>query len=247
MLLQNRVAIITGGSRGIGKAIVKAFAEEGACIAFNYLKSKDAAKELKKEVEKAGGKALIFKNDVRDFDVMRKMVEDVKEKFGRLDIVVNNAGILRDKALMLMSEEDWSDVIDTNLTGTFNLTRAAIITFMKQKTGNIINLTSVAGITGTARQVNYSASKAGIIGLTKALAKEVGGFGVRVNAIAPGYTDTEMYHGLKEEFKKTMMEFIPLGRVGKVEEIAKCAVFLASERSKYITGQVISIDGGLAM
>ena len=178
---------------------------------------------------------------------MREMVEEVKDKFGGLDIVVNNAGILKDKALMLMTEEDWSDVISTNLSGTFNLTRAAIVTFMKQKSGNIINLTSVAGKSGMPRQVNYSASKAGIIGLTKALAKEVGPFNVRANAIAPGYTETDMIKGLKDDFKDFMMKMIPLGRFGTVEEVAKVASFLASGDSDYITGQVVTVDGGLLM
>ncbi len=247
MLLSNKVAIVTGGSRGIGRAIVEAFAAEGASVAFNYLKSEDKAVALKEQIETQGGKTLIFKRDVKNLDAMKKMVEGVKKEFGRLDVIVNNAGILKDKALMLMEEDDWGDVISTNLSGTFNLARAAIVTFLKQKAGNVINITSVAGITGMARQTNYSASKAGVIGLTKALAKEVGPYNVRVNAIAPGYTDTDMVQGLKDDFKKKVLEMIPLGRFGKAEEVAKAAVFLASDESKYITGQVITIDGGLSM
>jgi len=247
MFLKNKVAIVTGGSRGIGKSIVLEFARQGANIAFNFLKSEEKALELKKEIEKMGRKVLIFRQDVKDYDAIKVMVEGVKSQLGRLDIIVNNAGILRDKALMLMEEQDWEDVIATNLSGAFNLIRAAIVTFMKQKSGNIINITSVAGIKGMPRQVNYSASKAGMIGLTKALAKEVGPYNIRVNAIAPGYIDTDMVQGLKEDYKNQLIKAIPLGRFGQGAEVAKVASFLASEDAKYITGQVITIDGGLAM
>jgi len=247
MLLLDKVAIVTGGSRGIGEAIVREYAGQGAKVAFNYLKSEDKALKLKEELETEGGDIFIYKGDVRDYKAMRIFVEEAKDHFGRLDIIVNNAGILRDKALMLMAQEDWNEVISTNLSGTFNLTRAAIVTMMKQKSGIVINITSVAGITGIPRQVNYSASKAGIIGLTKSLAKEVGPYNIRVNAIAPGYTDTDMIDGIKDEVKEELKERIPLGRFGRAEEVAKTAVFLASEKSGYITGQVITIDGGLAM
>lgn len=247
MLLKNRVAIVTGGSRGIGRAIVKKLAEEGANVAFNFLKSEEKALAIKKEIEEKGGKALTFRQDVKDYGAIKMMVEGVKSHFGRLDIIVNNAGILRDKALMLMEEQDWEDVISTNLSGAFNLVRAAIVTFMKQKSGNIINITSVAGIKGMPRQVNYSASKAGIIGLTKALAREVGPYNVRVNAIAPGYIDTDMVTGFKEAQKAEILKRIPLNRFGTAEEVAKVAAFVASDAAKYITGQVITIDGGLAM
>ena len=247
MLLLNKVVLITGGSRGIGAAMVREFSREGAKVAFNYIKSEKEAKDLQTEITAKRKECMIFKNDVADPDAMKKMVEDVKNKYGQLDIIVNNAGILRDKALMFMEQKDWDDVISTNLTGTFNLTRGAIVTFMKQKSGNIINITSVAGITGMPRQVNYSASKAGIIGFTKALAKEVGPYNVRVNAIAPGYTDTDMVGNLKEEYRAQVLKGIPLGRFGRVEEIAKTAVFLASDKARYITGQVITVDGGLKM
>ena len=247
MILKDKVAIVTGGSRGIGKAIVEDFAREGANVAFNFLKSEDKALEVKKEIEGMGREALTFRQDVKNYEAIKVMVEGVRSHFGRLDIIVNNAGILRDKALMLMEEQDWEDVIATNLSGAFNLVRAAIVTFMKQKSGNIINLTSVAGIKGMPRQVNYSASKAGIIGLTKALAREVGPYNVRVNAIAPGFIDTDMVSGLKDDYKEELLKRIPLKRFGKAEEVAKIATFLASNRSKYITGQVMTIDGGLAM
>lgn len=247
MLLSNKVAIITGGSRGIGKAIVHEFSKEGANVAFNYLKSENKAKKLKKDIELSGREALIVKGDVNDFEAMKKLTSEVKEKFGKIDIIVNNAGMLRDKALMFMEKEDWESVISTNLTGTFNLTRAAIVTLLKEKGGNIINITSIAGLTGMPRQTNYSASKAGIIGFTKALAKEVGPYNIRVNAIAPGFTETDMVKDMKKEYKEEIMKRIPMGRFGRVEEIAKLAVFLASDESKYITGEIISIDGGLVM
>jgi len=247
MLLKDKVAIVTGGSRGIGRAIVEEFVKEGANVAFNFLKSEEKALELKKEIEKKGRKALIFRQDVKDYEAIKVMVEGIRSEFGRLDIIVNNAGILRDKALMLMEEQDWEDVIATNLSGAFNLIRASIVTLMKQKSGNIINLTSVAGIKGMPRQVNYSASKAGIIGLTKSLAREVGSYNIRVNAIAPGYIDTDMVKDLKENSKKEILKGIPLGRFGRSEEVARVASFLASDDAEYVTGQVITIDGGLAM
>ena len=247
MLLKDKVAIVSGGSRGIGRAIVLELAKEGANVAFNYLESKDKALEVKREVESKGRKALVFQQDVKDLEAMKRMVEETKKSFGKLDIVVNNAGILRDKALMLMEENDWEEVISTNLTGAFNLIKAAIVTFMKEKRGNIINITSVAGIKGIARQVNYSASKAGLIGLTKALAREVASYNIRVNAIAPGYIETDMVSALKEDYKEELLKKIPLNRFGASEEVAKVAVFLASDRSNYITGQVIAVDGGLAM
>ncbi len=247
MLLKNKVAIVTGGARGIGKAIVLEFAKEGADVAFNFVKSEEQALQIKKKVEALGRKALIFKQDVKDYNAIKVMVEGVKDTLGKLDIIVNNAGILRDKALMLMEEQDWEDVIATNLSGAFNVIRASIVTFMKQKSGNIINITSVAGLKGMPRQVNYSASKAGLIGLTKSLAREVAGYNVRVNALAPGYIDTDMVKDLKEEQKANILKTVPLGRIGRSEEVAKAAVFLASDKSAYITGQVITIDGGLAM
>jgi len=247
MLLKDKVAIITGGSRGIGKAIVKEFADQGAHIAFNFLKSEKESLNIKKEIESKGRKALIFKQDIKDYNAIKVMVEGVKSELGRLDIIVNNAGILKDKALMLMEEQDWEDVITTNLSGAFNLIRSAITTFMEQKNGNIINITSVAGLKGVPRQVNYSASKAGLIGLTKSLAREVGPYNIRVNAIAPGYIDTDMVKDLKEDYKKELLGRIPLNRFGRSEEIAKVATFLASDNAKYITGQIITADGGLAM
>ena len=247
MLLKDKVAIVSGGSRGIGRAIVLELANEGANVAFNYLKSKDLAEEVKKEVESKGRKVLVFQSDVKDLEAMKRMVEETKKHLGGLDIVVNNAGILKDKALMLMEEVDWEEVISTNLSGAFNLVKAAIVTFMKEKKGNIINITSVTGMKGAPRQVNYSASKAGLIGLTKSLAKEVAPYNIRVNAIAPGFIETDMLGGLKEDYKEKLLKRIPLSRFGASEEVAKVATFLASDESSYITGQVIPADGGLAI
>lgn len=247
MLLKDKVAIVSGGSRGIGKACVLELARHGAHVAFNYLKSKDKALEVKKELEAGGKRALVFHSDIKDLEACKHMVEETKKAFGRLDIVVNNAGILRDKALMLMEPDDWNIVLSTNLSGAFNLAKAAIVTFMKEKKGNIINITSVAGLMGAPRQVNYSASKAGLIGLTKSLAREVAGYNVRVNAVAPGYIETDMLDTLKEDYRKNMLKKIPLERFGASEEVAKVVVFLASDDSSYITGQVIPVDGGLAI
>ena len=245
MLFKGQAAIVTGGTRGIGRAIVLMLANEGADVAFTYLKSAKVADELVKEIEGLGRKALALQIDVRDFQKSKELVEKVKLTFGRLDILVNNAGITKDKALMLMAKEDWQDVIDTNLGGTFNVTRNAIVTFLKQKSGNIVNITSVSGIAGMSRQVNYASSKAGIIGFTKSLAKEVAGLGVRVNAVAPGFVETDMVSGLKEEYKNQLTAMIPLSRFGKVSDVSGVVKFLLSEAASYITGQTIVVDGGL--
>ncbi|MBF6567950.1 MAG: 3-oxoacyl-[acyl-carrier-protein] reductase [Candidatus Binataceae bacterium] len=239
--------IVTGASRGIGRAIALEVARRGADVAFNYLKSDAQAGELKAEIEALGVRALAFKADAGDLKAVREMVTGVKREFGKIDAVVNNAGLTRDKLIMMMSEEDWSEVIRTNLTGAFNFSRAAVFNMMKAKRGAILNISSISGVVGMPGQVNYSAAKAGLIGMTKALAKEVGRHGVRVNAMALGFIETDMTAALAEEHRNAARAMIPLGRFGKVEDVAPTAAFMLSDAAAYITGAVIHIDGGLAM
>lgn len=247
MSLKNKVAIISGASRGIGRAIALELAKEGVNIAFNYLENKSAAEKLEKEVKDIGVKSKGSQVDIKDFEAVSDWVKSAKKLFGGLDILVNNAGIINDKALMFMEKDDWQKVIDTNLGGVFNLTSAVITGFLKQNSGNIINITSVSGIVGMSQQTNYSASKAGIIGFTKALAKEVAKYNIRVNAVAPGFIETDMVKGLKEKRREELQKSIPLNRFGNPEEVAKAVKFLVSESADYITGQTIIIDGGLSI
>lgn len=243
----DKVAIVTGGTRGIGRAIVLELARNGCNVAFNYNKSVQPAAELCKEVESYGVGACSFQVDAASFDDVKGMVKEVKDKFGRIDLLVNNAGITKDKLLAMMGEPDWDAVIDTNLKSAYNFCKNVITIMMKQKCGGILNITSISGVSGTAGQVNYSASKAGLIGLTKALAKEVGKVNINVNAIACGFVDTDMTTVLPEEYRKKMTELVPVRRFGCVEDIAKSAAFLLSDDAKYITGHVLHVDGGLAM
>ncbi|MDD5428135.1 MAG: 3-oxoacyl-ACP reductase FabG [Candidatus Omnitrophica bacterium] len=245
MPLSGKVAIVTGGSRGIGRAIVLELIRSGAKVVFTYLKSEGPAADLLEEIKALKGTAAAVKSDSRDFELAKQAAAEAVSKFGTVDILVNNAGIVKDRALMLMDPAEWSDVIDTNLTGYFNMAKACIVTMMKQKSGNIINISSVAGVVGLPKQVNYSSAKAGIIGFTKSLAKEVASFNIRVNAVAPGYVETDMTKDLKQ--KENLIKFIPSGRFGRPEEIAKVVSFLAGDESGYITGQVIKVDGGLAI
>jgi 3-oxoacyl-[acyl-carrier protein] reductase len=245
MPFKDSVVIITGGSRGIGRAIVLEFVRQGAKVFFNYLKSEDAAAQVLDEIKNMGGSAEAMRANVRDYKEARGVVEAALKRFGGLDILVNNAGIIKDKALMMMEPSEWQEVIDSNLTGYFNMAKAAIVTMMKQKRGNIINISSVAGIIGTPRQANYASAKAGIIGFTKSLAREVASYNIRVNAVAPGYIDTDMTKDLKQ--KDEFINMIPFGRFGKPEEVAKAVAFLAGDSAAYITGQVIKVDGGLVM
>ena len=245
--MSNKTAIVTGGTRGIGKAIVLELAKNGCNVAFNYSKSDDLAKELVKEIEALGVKAMAKKTDVSNFEGAKEMAKEVKDEFGRIDILVNNAGITRDKLLALMKEDDWDDVLNINLKSVYNFSKAVIMTMVKQKRGNILNITSVSGIAGVAGQANYSASKAGMIGFTKALAKEVGKANINVNAIACGFIETDMTSELPEEYKKKMTDMTSLKRFGTTDDVAKIAMFMLSDDAKYITGQVLSVDGGLAL
>ena len=243
--LENEVVIVTGGSRGIGSAIVLALAKEGASVAFTFTQSIEKANQLVNKVHKIGSKALSVQMDVRQYEACQNLVDQVKAEFGKLDMLVNNAGIHRDNPLMLMDPAQWHEVLDTNLTGVFNITRSVIVTMMKQKKGNIVNISSLSGIHPLPRQVNYASSKAGMIGFTRSLAGEVGSYNIRVNAVAPGYIDTEMIADLKQKDK--IKGKIPLNRFGTPDEVAGVVVFLLSKESNYITGHVIQIDGGLGI
>jgi len=245
MSLQGKVAIVTGGTRGIGRAIVFELINAGAKVVFTYIKSDESAAIVLDEIKELKGDAEAMKADVKIYSEAKRVVEETCNRYGTVDILVNNAGILKDKALMMMEPSDWQDVIDTNLTGYFNMAKACIVTMMKQKSGNIINISSVAGLIGLPRQTNYSSAKAGIIGFTKSLAKEVASYHIRVNAIAPGMIETDMTKDLKK--KDEFVKSIPLGRFGKPDEVAKAVSFIASGVSGYITGQVIKVDGGLAI
>lgn len=247
MLFKDKTAIVTGASRGIGREIALMLANEGADVAFTYLKSTQEADSLVKEIEAAGRKALGLKIDMRDFEKTKELIEKTQGAFGKLDILVNNAGITKDAALMMMKKDDWQEVIDTDLSGVFNVTRNSIITFLKQKSGNIVNITSITGIIGMARQTNYAAAKAGVIGFTRALAKEVAPYNIRVNAVAPGFIDTDMVSGLKEEYKIKMKENIPLAKFGTCKDVANVVKFILSDAASFITGQVIVVDGGLSI
>ena len=235
-MLNEKIAVITGASRGIGAAIAKKMAENGATVIINYQGSVQAAQALEAEIREKGGKAVTYKCDVSDFDKCEKFIGDIVKEYGRIDILVNNAGITRDGLLMGMKEEDFDSVINVNLKGTFNTIRFASRAMVKQRKGKIINISSVSGVTGNAGQANYSASKAGIIGLTKSAARELASRNINVNAIT-----------LSDKVKEGAKGQIPLGRFGKPEEIAELALFLSSEKSDYITGQVINIDGGMVM
>ena len=244
---ENRVALITGATRGIGKEIALELAESGFAIAVNYRSEHKGMDDWKKEIEKNGVRCEFVKADVANFEECESMVKETIEKFGKIDILINNAGITKDGLIMRMKKEDFEAVLDVNLTGTFNVTRNVIPYMLKQKSGRIINLSSVVGIVGNAGQTNYSASKAGIIGFTKSLAKEVASRNILVNAIAPGFIDTDMTNVLSDVVKEGINAQIPLKRMGTPREVARIVKFLSSEDSSYVTGQVINVDGGMVM
>ena len=245
--LKNKVALVTGAGRGIGKEIAKTLASCGAFVVVNYNSSPDAAEQTVKEIIKQGGMAAPVQCDVSDFDACGKMMEMIINNYGHLDILVNNAGITRDGLIMKMSEEDFDRVLDTNLKGAFHTIRHASRYFLKQKSGKIINISSVSGVMGNAGQANYSASKAGVIGLTKSVARELASRGITCNAVAPGFIETEMTEAMPEAARETVKKQIPLQRTGQVSDVAGVAAFLASDLADYITGQVISVDGGMHM
>lgn len=247
MLLENKGAVVTGGSRGIGRAVAEALAAEGATVAVIYAGNIKAAEDTVRTIEEAGGTAFAVQCDVADEDAVTDMVKMVHEKLGTIDVFVNNAGITRDGLLMRMKREDWDAVLSTNLTGVYNCTKAVTKIMMKQRSGSIINMTSVVGETGNAGQANYAAAKAGVIGFTKSVAKELASRNIRVNAVAPGCIDTDMTAVLSDAVKEEMIKSIPLGRTAAPEEVAQAVVFLASQKAGYITGQTLNVDGGMVM
>ena len=246
-MLSGKTALVTGAGRGIGKAIAKKLASLGATVVVNYSGSKEKAEETVAEIVAAGGSAEAIQCDVSDFKACEELAKSVVAKYGKLDILVNNAGVTRDGLLMGMSEDDYDKVLDTNLKGAFNMTRHFSRVFLKQRSGRIINISSVSGVMGNAGQANYSASKAGLIGLTKSVARELAGRGVCVNAVAPGFIETDMTNAMKEDAKTKLIENIPLGRIGTPDDIAEAVAFLAGDASSYITGQVLCVDGGMAI
>lgn len=247
MLLENKIAVVTGAGRGIGRGIALALAREGAMVVVNYNGSKERAEEVVRTIEEAGGKAAAIQCNISDFEAAKEFFANVVKEYGRIDILVNNAGITKDNLMMKMSEEEFQSVIQTNLAGTFHGVKFVTRPMMKQRQGRIINIASVSGVIGNMGQANYSASKAGVIGLTKAAAKELASRNITVNAVAPGFVATEMTDVLSDSVKEAAVATIPLGRFGEVEDIAETVVFLASDKAKYITGQVICVDGGLAI
>jgi len=244
-LLENKVALITGGSRGIGEAIAKRFAEQGASVAFTYHSSAERAKKVEEEIQAMGVKAKAYQSDASSFAAAEQLVKAVLEEFGKVDVLINNAGITKDTLMLRMNEEQWDKVIETNLKSVFNLTKHILRPMLKARSGSIINMSSVVGVFGNAGQANYAASKAGIIGFSKSIAKEVGSRSIRCNSVAPGFIETDMTEELDEKTKEAFLASIPMKRLGGAEEVADVCVFLGSDMSKYVSGQTISVCGAL--
>lgn len=247
MLLDGKVALVTGASRGIGRAIALRLAEEGAKVAINYAGNTARAEEVRKEIEGRGGEALLVQADISDSKAVETMVSQVAERFGQIDILVNNAGITRDGLLMRMKEEDFDAVIDTNLRGVFYCTKAVSKLMMKKRSGRIVNMASVVGLTGNAGQTNYAAAKAGVVGFSKSAARELASRGITVNAVAPGFIDTDMTAAMTDKAREATLANIPLKRMGRPEDVANAVLFLVSDQAAYITGQVVNVDGGMVM
>ncbi|MBQ4405214.1 MAG: 3-oxoacyl-[Selenomonadaceae bacterium] len=245
--LSGKVAFVTGASRGIGRAIALRLAADGAKVALNFASNSAKAEAVKAEIEAAGGAAMLMQGDVAKFEVVTELIKKVVNEWGRLDILINNAGITRDNLLLKMSEDDFDRVINTNLKGVFNCTKAVTKLMMKQRGGRIINMSSVVGLKGNISQANYAAAKAGIIGFTKSAAQELASRGVTVNAVAPGFINTDMTAALSEKVKEVLLQEIPAGRMGTPEDVANAVAFLVSDEAAYITGQVLSVDGGMVM
>jgi 3-oxoacyl-[acyl-carrier protein] reductase len=244
-LLKGKVALITGGSRGIGEAIVRKYAESGADVAFTYLSSEEEAKKIENEAASSGGKVKAYKSNAADYAQAEQLINDVVAEFGKIDILINNAGITKDNLLMRMSEEQWDQVMNVNLKSIFNLTKHVVKPMMRNRAGSIIHMSSVVGVFGNAGQANYAASKAGIIGFSKSMAKELGSRGIRSNVIAPGFIETDMTHELTDEQKKAYIDSIPLKRLGSGDDIANACIYLGSDMSTYVSGQVLSVCGAL--
>lgn len=247
MLLDGKIALITGASRGIGRAIALELAKAGATIAINYAGNMKAAEEVERMIVEQGGKAMIIQADISKTEAIDHMVDAVMDAYGRIDILVNNAGITRDNLLMRMKENDWDDVLNTNLKSVYYCTKVVSKSMVKQRSGRIINMTSVVGLTGNAGQSNYAAAKAGVIGFSKSMAKELASRGITVNLVAPGFIDTDMTAGLPEKVKEELLKSIPLAKLGNPEDVAKAVLFLASDAASYITGQTLNVDGGMVM